>query len=46
MISGEEQEKAFSEIKRELTNTPTLCLPDVMKAFLLYVRDWGQLWES
>jgi hypothetical protein len=32
-VWGEEQEKAFKEIKRALTNTPALGLPDVMKPF-------------
>jgi hypothetical protein len=36
---GEKQEKAFNEIKRALTNTPTLGLPDVMKPFILYVQE-------
>jgi hypothetical protein len=35
----EEQEKAFKEIKRTLTNTPALGLPDVMKLFFLYVHE-------
>jgi hypothetical protein len=44
MIWGEEQEKAFKEIKRALTNTPALGLPDVMKPFFLYVhKRLGQL---
>jgi hypothetical protein len=30
---GEEQEKAFKEIKRALTNAPDLGLPDMMKPF-------------
>jgi hypothetical protein len=36
---GEEQEKAFKEIKKALTNAPTLGLPDVMKPFFLYVHE-------
>jgi hypothetical protein len=39
MVWGEEQEKAFKEIKRALTNAPALHLPDVMKPFFLYVHD-------
>jgi hypothetical protein len=39
MVWGEEQIKAFKEIKRALTNAPALCLPDVMKPFFLYVHD-------
>jgi hypothetical protein len=40
MIWGEEQEKAFKEIKRTLTNTPALGLPDEMKpSSCMYVRD-------
>jgi hypothetical protein len=31
--------KAFKEIKRALTNAPTLGLPDVMKPFFLYVHE-------
>jgi hypothetical protein len=31
----EEQEIAFKEIKRVLTNTPALGLPNVMKPFFL-----------
>jgi hypothetical protein len=38
MVWGEEQDKAFKEIKRALTNIPALCLPDVMKPFFLHVR--------
>jgi hypothetical protein len=33
MIWGEEQEKAFKEIKKALTNTPALGLPDVIWAW-------------
>jgi hypothetical protein len=39
MVWGEEQEKAFKEIKRALTNYPALGLPDVMKPFFLHVHD-------
>jgi hypothetical protein len=39
MVWGEEQKKAFKEIKRTLTNAPALDLPDVMKPFLLYVHE-------
>jgi hypothetical protein len=39
MVWGEEQEKAFKEIKGALTNTPALGLPDVMKPFFLYVHE-------
>jgi hypothetical protein len=35
MVWREEPEKAFKEIKRALTNTPALGLPDVMKPFFL-----------
>jgi hypothetical protein len=38
LIIGEEK-KAFKEIKRTLTNTPALGLPDVMKPFLLYIHE-------
>jgi hypothetical protein len=38
MVWGEKEEKAFKEIKRALTNTPTLGLPDMMKLFFLYVH--------
>jgi hypothetical protein len=36
---GREQEKAFKEIKKALTNAPALGLPDVMKPFFLYVHE-------
>jgi hypothetical protein len=39
MVWGEEQEKAFKEIKRALTDAPSLSLPDVMKPFFLYVHE-------
>jgi hypothetical protein len=39
MAWGEEQEKAFKKIKRALTNTPALGLPNVMKPFFLYVYE-------
>jgi hypothetical protein len=43
MVWGEEQEKAFKEIKRTLINAPALGLPDVMKpSSYVYMRDWGQ----
>jgi hypothetical protein len=34
-----EQEKAFKEIKRALTNAPALGLLEVMKPFFLYVHE-------
>jgi hypothetical protein len=46
-IWGREQEKAFKEIKKALTNASALGLPDVMKTFFLYVHEqkgdnyWG-----
>jgi hypothetical protein len=39
IIWGKEQKKALKEIKRALTNAPTLGLPDVMKPFFLYVHE-------
>jgi hypothetical protein len=39
MVWGEEQEKALKEIKRTLTNTLALGLPDVMKPFFQYERE-------
>jgi hypothetical protein len=36
---GEEQEKAFKEIKRAFTNAPALGLLNVMKSFFLYVHE-------
>jgi hypothetical protein len=39
LVWEEEQEKAFREIKRALTNAPALGLPDVMKPFFLYVQE-------
>jgi hypothetical protein len=33
------KKKTFKEIKRALTNTPALGLPDVMKSFFLYVHE-------
>jgi hypothetical protein len=39
MVWEEEQEKAFKEIKRTLTHTPALGLPDVMNLFFLYVHE-------
>jgi hypothetical protein len=39
MVWGEEQEKAFKEIKRALTNTLALGLLDLMKLFFLYVHE-------
>jgi hypothetical protein len=39
MERGKEQEKAFKEIKRALTNTPALGLPDMMKPLFLYVHE-------
>jgi hypothetical protein len=38
MVWGKEQEKAFKEIKRALTNAPALDSPDMMKPFFLYVH--------
>jgi hypothetical protein len=38
MVRGEEQEKAFKEIKRALTNVPAMGLPNVMKPFFLYIH--------
>jgi hypothetical protein len=38
LVWEEEQEKAFREIKRALTNAPALGLPDVMKPFFLCVH--------
>jgi hypothetical protein len=35
MVWREDQEKAFKEIKRALTNAPALGLPNVMKPFFL-----------
>jgi hypothetical protein len=34
-----EQEKAFKEIKRVLTNAPALGLPNVVKPFFLHVHE-------
>jgi hypothetical protein len=39
LVWGREQEKAFKEIKRALTNGPALGLLDVMKPFFLYVHE-------
>jgi hypothetical protein len=39
LVWGREQEKAFKEIKKALTNVPPLGLPDVMKPFFLYVHE-------
>jgi hypothetical protein len=39
MVWGEEQEKAFKEIRRALTNALDLGLPAVMKLFFLYVHE-------
>jgi hypothetical protein len=39
MVWGEEQEKAFKDIKRALTNAPALGLPDVIKPFVLFVYE-------
>jgi hypothetical protein len=39
LVWGREQEKAFKEIKKTLTNAPALGLLDVMKPFLLYVLE-------
>jgi hypothetical protein len=39
-----EQEKAFQKIKRLLTSTPALGLPDVKQLFDLFVRKITQLW--
>jgi hypothetical protein len=41
MVWGEEQEKFFKIIRRALTNTPVLGLPDVIKpSSYMYLRDW------
>jgi hypothetical protein len=38
---GEEQEKFFKIIRRALTNTPALGLPDVIKpSSYMYMKDW------
>jgi hypothetical protein len=39
MVWGEEQEKAFKEIKRAFTNVTALGLPHVTKPFFLYVHE-------
>jgi hypothetical protein len=39
LVWGEEQRKAFREIKRALTHAPALGLPDVIKPFFLYVHE-------
>jgi hypothetical protein len=39
LIWGREKEKAFKEIKRALTNSPALGLPDMAKSFFLYVHE-------
>jgi hypothetical protein len=39
LVWGMEQEKAFKEIKKALTNAPAVGLPDVMKRFFLYVHE-------
>jgi hypothetical protein len=39
LVWGEEQEKAFKEIKKALTNAPALDLLDVMKPFFLYIHE-------
>jgi hypothetical protein len=39
LVCGEEQAKAFKEIKTALTNAPDLGLLDVMKPFFLYVHE-------
>jgi hypothetical protein len=39
LVWGREQEKAFREIKKALTNTPSLGLLDVMKPFFLCVHE-------
>jgi hypothetical protein len=36
---GKEQENAFKEIKKALTNASALGLPVVMKPFLLYIHE-------
>jgi hypothetical protein len=38
-VWGEEQEKAFKEIKRALKNALALGFPDVMNPFFLYVHE-------
>jgi hypothetical protein len=39
LVWGREQEKAFREIKKTLTNAPALGLLDVIKPFFLYVHE-------
>jgi hypothetical protein len=39
LVWGEEQRKAFREIKRALTHAPALGLPDVIKPFFLHVHE-------
>jgi hypothetical protein len=39
MVWGEEQEKAFKEIKMALTNASALGLPDVVKPLFLYEHE-------
>jgi hypothetical protein len=39
LVCRREQEKAFKEIKKALTNAPALGLLDVMKPFFLYVHE-------
>jgi hypothetical protein len=38
LVWEREQEKAFKEIKKALTDAPALGLPDVMNPFFLYVH--------
>jgi hypothetical protein len=39
LVWGKEQEEAFKEIKRTLTNAPALGLPDAMRPLFLYVHE-------
>jgi hypothetical protein len=39
LVWGRQQEKAFKEIKRALTNAPALGLLYVMKPFFLYAHE-------
>jgi hypothetical protein len=47
LVWGREQEKAFKEIMKALTNAPALGLPDVMKPFsYMFMREREQLLGS
>jgi hypothetical protein len=41
---GVDQERNFQEIKKLLTSTPAIGLPDIMQPFNLFVRKITQLW--